>query len=49
LFIAASLAVVINQIASEPLESATGLLIVVAGLPVYLLWTRKGATVDADH
>jgi APA family basic amino acid/polyamine antiporter len=49
LFIAASLAVVINQIASEPMESVTGLLIVAAGLPVYLLWTRKGATVDADH
>ena len=42
LFIASSLAVVANQIASEPMDSAIGLLIVVAGLPVYFLWRAHG-------
>ena len=40
-FIVASLVIVINQIASEPMESAIGLLIVIAGLPVYWLWSRR--------
>ena len=42
LFIAASLAVVGNQIAAQPAESAIGLLIVMAGLPVYFLWRHYG-------
>jgi len=41
-FIAASLVIVINQIVSDPIESAIGLLMVVAGLPVYFLWSRYG-------
>jgi APA family basic amino acid/polyamine antiporter len=50
LFIAASIVIVGNQIAAEPVESAIGLLLVVAGLPVYFLWTRKvGAVADAGH
>ena len=42
LFIVASVAIVANQIAAEPLQSAIGLLIVIAGLPVYFLWSRYG-------
>jgi len=38
LFIAGSLAVVANQLAARPAESALGLGLVVAGLPVYFLW-----------
>ena len=40
LFIVASLAIVANQIAADPLQSAIGLLIVAAGLPVYFLWSH---------
>ena len=53
LFIAATALIVINQIIADPLDSAIGLLIVAAGLPVYALWTRmtsrKGSVVDAGH
>ena len=41
IFIVSALAIVINQIAVEPKESAIGLLLVVAGLPVYFLWRRN--------
>lgn len=41
LFIAGSLAVVVNQLAVAPLDSAIGLGLVVVGLPVYLIWKRK--------
>jgi APA family basic amino acid/polyamine antiporter len=41
LFIIASLTVVANQIAADPLESAKGLLLVAAGLPVYYLLVRR--------
>lgn len=41
LFIVSSAVIVGNQIAAEPLVSATGLLLVLAGLPVYYL-TRSG-------
>ena len=40
LFILASLAIVANQIITEPGESLTGLGLVAAGLPVYWIWTR---------
>ncbi len=53
IFIAATAFIVINQIAAEPVNSAIGLSIVAAGLPVYALWTRmtsrKGTVVDANH
>jgi APA family basic amino acid/polyamine antiporter len=39
-FIAATAVIVVNQIAAEPLDSAIGLAIVAAGLPVYYLWSR---------
>jgi len=35
IFIASTIVIVVNQIISEPLESITGLLLVVVGLPVY--------------
>jgi len=41
LFIAASLAIVVNQVLSDPRESVFGLLLVAAGLPVYYLWARR--------
>ena len=43
LFVAASAAIVVTQLAAEPADSAVGLLLVLAGLPVYLLWLRRRA------
>ncbi len=43
LFAAACAAIVCNQIAADPRESAAGLLLVGAGWPVYYLWTRRAA------
>ena len=43
LFVIASAAIVINQLAADPVESATGLGLVMSGLPVYWLWSRKQA------
>ncbi|MGZ8833688.1 MAG: amino acid permease, partial [Thermoanaerobaculia bacterium] len=52
-FIAATVIIVANQIVSEPARSATGLLLVLAGLPVYMLWARRriaeGAAADGSH
>jgi APA family basic amino acid/polyamine antiporter len=41
IFIAATAAIVIHQIIVEPIESITGLLIVLAGLPLYYLRTSR--------
>jgi APA family basic amino acid/polyamine antiporter len=41
LFAAASFAIVINQIVSDPKESLIGLSMVAAGLPVYYFWVNK--------
>jgi APA family basic amino acid/polyamine antiporter len=41
IFIISSLAIVANQIVSDPGESVFGLSLVLAGLPVYFLWARK--------
>jgi APA family basic amino acid/polyamine antiporter len=41
LFAAVCAAIVCNQIVADPKESATGLLLVAAGLPVYYLWARR--------
>ncbi len=43
LFIGASVVVAVIQIAADPVQATTGLLLVVLGLPVYYLWIR------ADH
>jgi APA family basic amino acid/polyamine antiporter len=40
-FATISLLVVVNQIAAQPLESAVGLLLVLAGWPIYQLWLRR--------
>jgi APA family basic amino acid/polyamine antiporter len=44
LFIGATAVIVVNQLAADPIESATGLLIVLAGLPVYFLRTARRVT-----
>ncbi len=43
LFAVACVAIVVNQIAADPKESAFGLLLVAAGWPVYHFWARKSA------
>jgi basic amino acid/polyamine antiporter, APA family len=43
LFALVCFAIVVNQIATDPRESATGLALVAAGLPVYFVWRRIDA------
>jgi basic amino acid/polyamine antiporter, APA family len=43
LFALVCLAIVLNQIATDPRESLTGLALVAAGLPVYFFWRRAHA------
>jgi APA family basic amino acid/polyamine antiporter len=45
-FIAASAAIVVNQIAADPLQAAMGLGIVATGFPAYYLWTRRRSPVQ---
>jgi APA family basic amino acid/polyamine antiporter len=40
-FVAATIAIVSNQLLADPYESAMGLLLVLSGLPVYYIWARK--------
>jgi len=40
-FIISSLAIVANQVISDPRESVIGLSIIFTGIPVYLLWAKK--------
>jgi APA family basic amino acid/polyamine antiporter len=40
-FAIASFVIVANQIVTDPVESATGLLLVLIGLPIYAIWLRK--------
>ena len=42
IFVVSSLAIVADQIVTNPGESVFGLSLVLAGLPVYYLWVRKG-------
>jgi APA family basic amino acid/polyamine antiporter len=42
-FIVSTAVIVINQIVAQPVESATGLLFVLLGLPVYYIWARNHA------
>jgi APA family basic amino acid/polyamine antiporter len=39
-FVASSAYIVVNQIVHDPKESAVGLLLVLAGLPIYYVWLR---------
>jgi len=51
-FIVSTAVIVFNQLASDPIESATGLLIVLAGLPIYYLRTARlnsRTVTHADH
>jgi basic amino acid/polyamine antiporter, APA family len=51
-FIVSTAIIVFNQLASDPIESATGLLIVLAGLPIYYLRTARlnsRTVTHADH
>jgi basic amino acid/polyamine antiporter, APA family len=41
LFALAAFGIVVNQVLSKPMESAIGLSFVIAGLPIYYLWTYK--------
>jgi APA family basic amino acid/polyamine antiporter len=44
-FAIASFAIAFNQIRVDPVNSAIGLVIVLAGLPVYAMWVRRTAAV----
>jgi amino acid transporter len=44
IFVASSAFIVVNQVISDPAESAIGLLIVALGAPVYWLWARARVT-----
>jgi APA family basic amino acid/polyamine antiporter len=40
-FILFSLAIVVNQLASDPRESLFGIAVVLLGMPVYYLWVKR--------
>ena len=40
-FVLASMAIVLHQVVSQPIESLTGFALVAAGLPVFWMWTRR--------
>jgi APA family basic amino acid/polyamine antiporter len=46
-FVISSGIIVLNQLVSDPSESALGLLLVVVGLPVYHIWTRRHRSTGA--
>jgi APA family basic amino acid/polyamine antiporter len=48
-FAASAFAIVANQVVAEPVESLTGLGLVLAGLPVYYFWARRGYARDARN
>ena len=48
-FIVSTGFIVFNQLVSDPIESATGLLIVLAGLPIYYLRTARLNSRTATH
>lgn len=48
-FIAASLAVVVRAIVANPLDSALGLSIVLAGIPVYYIWRPSRGRAREPH
>jgi APA family basic amino acid/polyamine antiporter len=51
-FIVASAGIVLNQCAANPRGSAVGLGLLLLGLPVYFVWSRrvpKEASANADH
>jgi len=48
IFAFSAFAIVINQVISSPVESATGLSLVLIGLPVYYLWVRNPSPPAAE-
>jgi APA family basic amino acid/polyamine antiporter len=48
-FAASAFAIVANQVVAEPIESLTGLGLVLAGLPVYWFWARRGYARGASN
>jgi APA family basic amino acid/polyamine antiporter len=46
LYVAASAVIVANTLLSRPAESLIGLGIILAGVPLYFLWRRRGASVE---
>jgi basic amino acid/polyamine antiporter, APA family len=48
-FIICSAYIVINQVLSDPAESRTGLLLVGAGWPIYMIWLRKPSLQNTRH
>ena len=46
IFVIASFAIVINQILSDPKESLFGLSLVLIGLPMYYLWSKRTSAGD---
>jgi APA family basic amino acid/polyamine antiporter len=44
LFVICSATIVITEIVTKPVETSTGLLLVLSGLPVYYFWSRKRLT-----
>ena len=42
-FVASSVYIVVNQIVHDPKESAVGLALVLAGLPIYYVWLRRAS------
>jgi APA family basic amino acid/polyamine antiporter len=44
IFVLSSLAIVLHEIVKQPAKSLTGLALVAAGLPVYMIWTRRTKT-----
>jgi APA family basic amino acid/polyamine antiporter len=41
LFILASVGILLNTLVQQPVESLSGLVLIAAGLPAYLLWKRR--------
>jgi APA family basic amino acid/polyamine antiporter len=46
LFVVVAAAIVINTIMSQPVQAGVGLGVVVAGVPAYLVWRRRGEAGD---
>jgi len=46
LFVVVAAAIVVNTIISEPLRAGVGLAVVMAGLPAYMVWRRRGTAGD---
>jgi len=49
IFVVSSFAVVINTLISNPKDSTIGLSLVLAGIPVYWLWTKRQPRVQSPE